>query len=1013
MNTYRDILNDEGLRQARDAQFRRLAQLFAGEHGEHVFVLMGVNGWSKTDLYTDPEGWVAGALEDLATKAEALRDRNVFRPLAISVLPFGVHLVNTFFGARAFEADDWWADYLTTPVGELVEPDVEAHPSFQIISRIALAFVNAGVSVPVFDAPCLSSPLNMAINLYGQEFLIAMLAEPEKARHDLRVIANTMKRLNLWYQKHIPFDQFQMALSCGRIQPPGHGQLCGCSCHLVSGEQYREFIAPLDSELLALHPGGGMLHLCGSHAQHIPTWKAMPALRAVQINNRAAEDIALYLEGLREDQIMYVNPCDTMPVSKIMDITGGHRTVIVADIKEPIPMKPASRLLSISVAAGLLASQAPAAQPTTVVTVKPDVTVTEPASPELFSSFIELAFGRTENILAELLYDRGFETHDTHTLNRGWCTFVKPKPEMEDWWHSGYEEHRWHLAKAKDDAASTMQKCTDTWPSPPNGKFYLRMENKSTNSPISLAQDGIRIEVGVAYEFSGLMCDGTMFSATPTAATPVPVEVCLFPEGKLDGPPITSATIMVDATTCRKSTATLPAGTYTGRATFALRIGPGKKLVCDMLSLMPATHVGGIRREVIETMKQVPSSVTRFPGGCFASTYHWRDGIGDRDTRPVDFHNWWDNPMLNDFGTVEFVTLCRAIGSEPMLCVPVMFDDAENAADWVAFCNTTNHPLHRKAGITAPLRVLYWELDNETYRRMDAITYAHRCVEFSRAMKQVDPTIKIIMNCYWVYHSALKQMLDIAGPDIDLVNNRGGNIAELRGDLAVLAAYNAAHKRDISLCHSEYRANNYDLPTETSKTDDADGLNQPNSEDKKDTILAKASRWSYGLSVLCDFLEYQGFGGKFRFANFTNYTDGWGESLVNCGKSKVYLSAAGEAFAFLQRQHMAWPLAIETNAVALLRVQAAWDAGKKTMIVVVLNLGSTPKTLSLDLSKIKGCRATTATVESLSASAPNVVNKEDCPSAIKNEHTDVAVAGNVCTVISKPWSATVVRVPCQ
>jgi alpha-N-arabinofuranosidase len=411
-------------------------------------------------------------------------------------------------------------------------------------------------------------------------------------------------------------------------------------------------------------------------------------------------------------------------------------------------------------------------------------------------------------------------------------------------------------------------------------------------------------------------------------------------------------------------------------------------------------------------MKQVPVSVIRFPGGCFASTYRWRDGIGDRDSRPVDFAHWWNFPMLNDIGTVEFLTMCKAIGSEPMMCVPVMFDDADNAADWVAFCNTDRHPLHRKAGIErAPMPVKYWELDNETYRRMDAITYAHRCVEFSRAMKQVDPGIKTIMDCYWVYHQALKEMLEIAGQDIDLVNNRGGNIAELRGDLAALSEYNAKNGRDIRLCHSEYRANSYDLPVDPSASKKADdGVNTPKTEGEKDTAIAKASRWSYGLSVLCDFLDYQSFGGDFQFANFTGYNDGWGEGLINCAKSKVYPSAAGQAFTFLHRQGMAWPLALEDGTPSpLLRTQAAWDLKKETLVLFALNLSSQPRAVSWNLASLKSSFAGTAKVESLSAPAAKVFVSETAPSPIVLEAAELPCDGREFVFTTKPYSATAIR----
>jgi hypothetical protein len=235
------------------------------------------------------------------------------------------------------EKENWQAEYLRCPVGQLDDPDIGAHPSFRLAQRLAAAFVNAGVSVPLFAPPVLSSPLNIGLNLFGQDLLAAMLSEPDRARLDLRMITDTILRLHAWFQEHVPFAQLQMVETCGRVQPPGHGQICGCSTQLLSAGQYAEFIAPLDQEILSRYPGGGMIHLCGSHSQHIPVWKAMTSLRAVQLNDRAAEDTALFFNGLRPDQILYVNPCDAMPVSRIMEITGGRRTVIVGDIQEPLP----------------------------------------------------------------------------------------------------------------------------------------------------------------------------------------------------------------------------------------------------------------------------------------------------------------------------------------------------------------------------------------------------------------------------------------------------------------------------------------------------------------------------------------------------------------------------------------------------------------------------------------------------------------------------------------------------
>jgi hypothetical protein len=338
----RTLLNDPELLAARAAWMGRLTRLFAGQPADTVFALNGVTGNAAAEQHRDPERWVAEVLDDLAARAEALRDRAVFRPLIVGPWPYGVHFIDRIFGADVYELDspgNWQARVLNTPVGSLRPPDLDRDPTWAVARRLLEAFLEADVAVPIYSMPVLSSPLNIGLNLYGQDLLAAMLLSPAAARHDLRVITDVIGALHRWHRDRVPPAQLQATVACGRAQPPGYGQLCGCSCHVLSGDQYREFIAPLDDELLSLYPGGGLIHLCGQHTQHIPVWRAMKSLRSIQINDRAAEDLPIYFEGLRKDQILYVNPCPGMMVDQIMEITGGRRLVMAMDIP-PTPVRP-------------------------------------------------------------------------------------------------------------------------------------------------------------------------------------------------------------------------------------------------------------------------------------------------------------------------------------------------------------------------------------------------------------------------------------------------------------------------------------------------------------------------------------------------------------------------------------------------------------------------------------------------------------------------------------------------
>lgn len=329
----RRILNDPSLVAARDAHMARLVALFGGARPQRLVRLWGLRGKGSTDPYRDVERWTEEALDDVAAQADVLRDARAFRPLAFEFGPYGVHFIDRMFGAHVFalEPDNWQVQPLTSRIGDLRPPELAADDTWRLARRIAEAFLSTDVAVPLFGLPTIASALNIAVNLYGQEILVAMRSEPAAAGHDLAIINDLLCALHRWYLEHIPLAQLQPVIAAFRTQPPGYGQLCGCTTHLVSAELYRDMVAPLDDALLSVYPHGGMIHLCGAHAQHIPTFRAMPSLRAVQLNDRAADDLELYYQGLRDDQVIYVNAYEGMPVDRILAITGGHRTIVVAD----------------------------------------------------------------------------------------------------------------------------------------------------------------------------------------------------------------------------------------------------------------------------------------------------------------------------------------------------------------------------------------------------------------------------------------------------------------------------------------------------------------------------------------------------------------------------------------------------------------------------------------------------------------------------------------------------------
>ncbi len=127
----------------------------------------------------------------------------------------------------------------------------------------------------------------------------------------------------------------------------------------------------------------------------------------------------------------------------------------------------------------------------------------------------------------------------------------------------------------------------------------------------------------------------------------------------------------------------------------------------------------GFRKDVIQALARLQTPVARWPGGCFADTYHWQDGIGPRAKRPKRWNLWWEQYETNAVGTDEFVYFCKQVKAEPYLSINVGTGDPKEALSWVEYCNSdkdTEFTRQRAAnGNAAPFGVRYWGVGNETW----------------------------------------------------------------------------------------------------------------------------------------------------------------------------------------------------------------------------------------------------------------------------------------------------------
>ena len=137
----------------------------------------------------------------------------------------------------------------------------------------------------------------------------------------------------------------------------------------------------------------------------------------------------------------------------------------------------------------------------------------------------------------------------------------------------------------------------------------------------------------------------------------------------------------------------------------------------------PIPNIRGFRKALVESFRKIQPPVLRWPGGCFAETYDWRDGIGPRERRPIRA-GWWycydHRTESNAVGTHEFIDFCRLVGAEPYFAANMTSVSPLHIRDWVEYCNypadTTTLARERAAnGAVEPFGVRYWGIGNENW----------------------------------------------------------------------------------------------------------------------------------------------------------------------------------------------------------------------------------------------------------------------------------------------------------
>lgn len=297
-----------------------------------------------------------------------------------------------------------------------------------------------------------------------------------------------------------------------------------------------------------------------------------------------------------------------------------------------------------------------------------------------------------------------------------------------------------------------------------------RLYGYTPGTTYGLAQGGLPLRGGTAYELRLVL----------RSPAPLTVSARLLGEG---GATLAGASFAVTGDEWAAYSADLPVGRDDSSARLEITFtGPGE-LAVGCASLLPAGTFLGLRRDVMDLLREIGTPLLRWPGGNFAGDYRWQDGLLPVDERaaleaftPTETLPHTGGYDMHELGTDEFLALCRELGAEPYLSINLAWDEPADAAAWVQYCNgaadTEWGRRRAERGHPEPYRVRYWSLGNELgYGHMegpnDAAGYAVRARAVAEAMRAADPTIELVASGLWHqdpwYTDCLAPLSDLVG----------------------------------------------------------------------------------------------------------------------------------------------------------------------------------------------------------------------------------------------------------
>ena len=442
-------------------------------------------------------------------------------------------------------------------------------------------------------------------------------------------------------------------------------------------------------------------------------------------------------------------------------------------------------------------------------------------------------------------------------------------------------------------------------------------------------------------------------------------------------------------------------------ATFQIVIRGKAELWLDQVSLMPESwaQAGGFRPDLLQAIADLQPPVIRWPGGCFASAYRWKDGIGPQHKRVSYPIEMWDDRDTNSFGTDEYVAMCRKVGAEPLIVVNIgtpqwrqQGDEeqyAQDVLDWIEYCNGPADSKWGKVraanGHLEPYHVKYWEIDNETWG-MSPEAYAAAVCKIAPRMRQADPSIRLAA-------------CGSAGYGLDGTGLPWNRVIIER--CATLIDFLSIHHYENPGAYAEGPRRYEEFFRKTGEL--IRQSQNPNLKIDVSEWNAQSTDWRTGLYAggLLNAFErcgdVLGIGGPALFLRHVS-AKAWDNAFVNFDQ-RTWFPAPNYVVMKLWRQHYA-PARIELSGDAgPLNVSASKTAEGKTLYVKAVNPGQEP--VAVELSLPTGFGVGGAELKVVAPGALDCRNTLEEPAAVRPVAGEVKVQGHVLRFALPALSAAV------